>query len=280
MSETGSRAALWAPRHSGWKLAHHLLPSFVLFAFLAGTGVYAALHASPVLATALVASALAVLLGVAAAFRRPAADRAAATEAVLTSTGQRAATLFPIFRTSAQWAAVVMGLAVVILVATVALGARLLIMHNYDPMVLIVLLTIFLLGVGVYVLNRGIRLARIAATAQEPGVYLTRSRIVLHSSRGPREIYWNDVAGIEATDPARRRPLGRRGPAWIVVHPRTAPNPGREKAGRMVILVHELTANPDLLLHTLEHYWTHAADRAELGTDEALVRVAKFRPGS
>ncbi|MFL4475384.1 hypothetical protein ACIPVK_15405 [Paeniglutamicibacter sp. MACA_103] len=278
MSKTGSEEALWAPRHSGWKLAHHLLPSFVLFAFLSGTGIYAALHASPVLATALLASAVAVLLGVAAAFRRPPQDRAAGTEAVLTTTGQRAATWFPMFRTSAQWAAVVMGLAVVILVATVALSARLLVLHNYDPMVLIVLLAIFLLGVGVYVLNRGIRLARIAAAAQEPGVYLTRSRIVLHGSRGVREIYWNDVAGIEATDPARHRPLGKRGPAWIVVHPRaTRPSThGRAKAGRVVILVHELTANPDQLLRALEHYWSHAADRAELGTDEALARVATF----
>ncbi|WP_411732575.1 hypothetical protein [Paeniglutamicibacter sp.] len=278
MSETGSEAALWAPRHSGWKLAHHLLPSFVLFAFLAGTGIYAALHASPVLSTALIASALAVMLGVAAAFRRTTLDRAAGTEAVLTTTGQRAATWFPMFRTSAKWAAVVMGLAVVILVATVALSARLLIIHSYEPMALIVLLAIFLLGTGVYVLNRGIRLGRIAATAQEPGVYLTRSRIVLYGSRGTREIYWNDVTGIEATDPARRRPLGKRGPAWIVVRQK-APVPAA-RAGRVVILVHELAANPDQLLRTLEHYWANAADRAELGTDEALVRVVTFLPES
>lgn len=276
MSKTGSEAALWAPRHSGWKLAHHLLPSFVLFAFLAGTGIYAALHAGAVLATALLASALAVLLGVGAAFRRPPADRAARTEAVLTSTGERAATWFPMFRTSAQWAAVVMGLGVVILVATVALSARLLIINDHGPIALILLLSVFLLGTGIYVLNRGIRLARIAATSQEPGVYLTRSRIVLYGSRGAREIYWNDVAGIAAADPARHRPLGKRGPAWIVVQSE-APAPGtRAKDGRVVILVHELTANPDQLLRTLEHYWAHAADRAELGTDEALVRVAGF----
>lgn len=280
MSKTGSEAALWAPRHSGWKLAHHLLPSFVLFAFLAGTGIYAALHASAVLSTALVASALAVLLGVAAAFRRPTADRAAGSEAVVTSTGPRAATWFPMFRTSAQWAAVVMGLAVVILVATVALSARLLILQNYDPMILIILLAIFLLATGVYVLNRGIRLARIAAAAQEPGVYLTRSRIVVHGSRGAREIYWNDVAAIEATDPARHRPLGKRGPAWIVVRQEEPAPPAQARAARVVILVHELTANPDQLLRTLEHYWSNAADRAELGTDEALVRAATFLPQS
>lgn len=275
MSKTGSEAPLWAPRHSGWKMAHHLLPSFVLFAFLAGTGIYAALHASPVLSTALIASALAVLLGVTSAYRRPTADQAAGTEAVLTSTGPRAATWFPMFRTSAQWAAVVMGLAVVILVATVALSARLLILQDYDPLVLIILLAIFLLATGVYVLNRGIRLARIAAASQEPGVYLTRSRIVVHGSRGAREIYWNDVAGIEAADPARHRPLGKRGPAWIVVRQEAGE---QERAGKVVILVHELTANPDQLLRTLEHYWANPGDRAELGTEAALVRVATLRP--
>ncbi|GAA1858864.1 hypothetical protein GCM10009715_02920 [Paeniglutamicibacter psychrophenolicus] len=275
MSKSGSEPMLWAPRHSGWNLAHHLLPSFVLLAFLAGTGVYALLHERPVLSTGLLASALAVLMGVVAAYRRPTADQAAGTEAVGTSTGPRAATCFPMFRTSPQWAAAVMGLAVVILVATVALSARLLIIHSYDPMVLIVLLTIFLLGIGVYVLNRGIRMARIAAASQDPGVYLTRSRIVLHSSRGTREIYWNDLEGIEPTDPARHRPLGKRGPAWIVVRPRAGDAVG---AKPLVILVHELTANPDQLMRTLEHYWANPADRAELGTAAALERVRGFEP--
>ncbi len=266
---------LWAPRHSGWNLAHHLLPSFVLLAFLAGSGVYALLHERPVLSTGLLASALAVLMGVVAAYRRPTADQATGTEAVGTSTGPRAATWFPMFRTSPQWAAAVMGLAVVILVATMALGARLLIIHSYDPMALIILLTIFLLGIGVYVLNRGVRMARIAAASQSPGVYLTRSRIVLYSSRGSKEIYWNDVAGIEAADPARHRPLGKRGPAWIVVRP-LAQEAVDAKA--LVILVHELMANPDQLMRTLEHYWATPADRAELGTAAALERVRGFAP--
>ncbi len=273
MSKHGSEARLWAPRHSGWNLAHHLLPSFVLFAFLASSGTYALLHARPVLSTALLASALAMLMGVVAAYRRPTRDRAAGTAAVATSTGPRAATWFPMFRSSARWAAAIMGLAVVILVATVALSARLLLAYTNDTSILIVLLAAFLLATGVYVLNRGLHMARIGATAQEPGVYLTRSRIVLYDSRGTREIYWNDVAGIEAGDPAGRKPLGKRGPAWITVEqqPRSSQSPER-----LLILIHELTANPDQLLRTLEHYWRSAADRAELGTDAALGRVKDF----
>ena len=276
MSRSGSEPPLWAPRHSGWNLAHHLLPSFVLLAFLSGTGVYALLHDRPVLSTALLASALATLMGVVAAFRRPTRDRPAASAAVATSTGARAATWFPMFRTSARWAAAVMGLAVVILVATVALSARLLVIHDYDPVILVILLSVCLLAAGIYVLNRGIRMARIAATDQEPGVYLTRSRIVLYGSRGAREVYWNDVAALEAADPPRRKPLGKRGPAWIVVLSQAdAP----EGTRRLVLPVHELTANPDQLMRTLEHYRSHPADRSELGTDVALGRVASFAPG-
>ncbi|MET0871308.1 MAG: hypothetical protein ABWX89_03155, partial [Paeniglutamicibacter terrestris] len=157
MSKMESSPSLWAPRHSGWRLAHHLFASFILLAFLAGSGTYALLSQKSVLATGLLASALAVLLGVAAAFRRSPADRAVVNMAVLTSSGPRAATWFPMFRTSAKGAAAIMGLSVVILVATVSLSARLLLIHNYEPRGLILALTALLLAIGVYVLNRGIR---------------------------------------------------------------------------------------------------------------------------
>lgn len=169
MSKMESSPSLWAPRHSGWRLAHHLLASFVLLAFLAGSGTYALLSQKSVLATGLLASALAVLLGVVAAFRRSPADRAVVNMAVLTSSGPRAATWFPMFRTSAKGAAAIMGLSVVILVATVSLSARLLLIHNYEPRGLVLVLTALLLAIGVFVLNRGIRMARLAVTAQEPG---------------------------------------------------------------------------------------------------------------
>ncbi|QXQ09772.1 hypothetical protein [Paeniglutamicibacter sp. Y32M11] len=275
MSKMESSPSLWAPRHSGWRLAHHLLASFVLLAFLAGSGTYALLSQKSVLATGLLASALAVLLGVVAAFRRSPADRAVVNMAVLTSSGPRAATWFPMFRTSAKGAAAIMGLSVVILVATVSLSARLLLIHNYEPRGLVLVLTALLLAIGVFVLNRGIRMARLAVTAQEPGVYLTRSRIVIHSSRGTREIYWNDVADIEAADPPRRKPLGKRGPAWVLVLPH-AQNDGTSKP--LVITVHELAANPDQLYRAFNHYAAHADDRAELGTEEALARLQGLLP--
>ncbi|NKG19552.1 hypothetical protein [Paeniglutamicibacter terrestris] len=275
MSKMESSPSLWAPRHSGWRLAHHLFASFILLAFLAGSGTYALLSQKSVLATGLLASALALLLGVAAAFRRSPADRAVVNMAVLTSSGPRAATWFPMFRTSAKGAAAIMGLSVVILVATVSLSARLLLIHNYEPRGLILALTALLLAIGVYVLNRGIRMARLAVTAQEPGVYLTRSRIVIHSSRGTREIYWNDVADIEAADPPRRKPLGKRGPAWILVLPH-AQNGRSPKP--LAITIHELAANPDQLHRAINHYWANTEQRAELGTDEAVDRLQGFLP--
>lgn len=275
MSKHGSEPRLWTPRHSGWTLAHHLLPSFVLFAFVSATGTYALLHGRPVLSTALFASALAVLMGIVSALRRPTVDQPAQEAAVATSTGTRAATWFPMVRTSGAWAAAVMGLAVVILVASIALSARLLFIHSYDPLLLILLLAVLLIMGGVYVLNRGIHMARVAATAQEPGVYLTRSRILLYGSRGIQEIYWNDVTGITEADPPRRRPLGKRGPAWIVLS-QSLEQPGTP--GKLMIPVHELSANPDQLKRTIEHYWVNANQRLELGTETALLRVEGFMP--
>lgn len=284
MTDSGFGSQVWLPRHRGWNLAHHMLATFVLVIFLVVSGSYALVYAKPVLSTALLASAAALLLGVVSAFRRPAADSPVETAAVETSTGQRAATCFPIFKTSAILAALVVGLAVVVLVASVALSARLMFLTETGPFLLLVLLSIGLIGGGAFMLFRGLRMARVAATAQNPGVYLTRSRIVLYGSRGMREIYWNDVSSIEAIDPPRQQPLGKRGPAWILVECQQgdtmdAPLSGSLK-GRfgLLIQIHELAANPDALLRTLAHYLQRPEERAELGTDSALSTVFKLGP--
>ncbi|MFF5792089.1 hypothetical protein ACFY5D_08590 [Paeniglutamicibacter sp. NPDC012692] len=261
-----------------------MLATFLLIIFLGAAGAYAIAHGKAALSTALLASAAALLLGVVSAFRRPTRDSPVETAAVETSTGQRAATWFPIFRSSAILAAVVVGLSVVVLVASIALSARLMFLHDYSPLFLIVLLGIALIGCGVFLMFRGLRMARIAATAQNPGVYLTRSRIVLYGSRGMHEIYWNDVSSVEAADPPQRQPLGKRGPAWILVTCTEESKEGSPLAGPskgpsgLRIQVHELAANPDALLRTLAHYLQHPAERAELGTDSALATVSGLGP--
>ena len=284
MSESGFGPLVWKPRHRGWNLAHHLLPTFLLIIFLGAAGAYAIVHGKAALSTALLASAAALLLGVVSAFRRPTHDSPVETSAVETSTGQRAATWFPIFRSSAILAALVVGLSVVVLVASVALSARLLFLHDYNPLFLIVLLGIALIGCGAFLMFRGLRMARIAATAQNPGVYLTRSRIVLYGSRGMQEIYWNDVSSVEAADPPGQQPLGKRGPAWILVTCKEESKAGSPLAGPpkglhgLQILVHELAANPDALLRSLAYYLQHPEERAELGTDSALATVSGLGP--
>lgn len=281
MSESGNGALVWKPRHRGWNLAHHLLPTFLLIAFLGAAGSYALIHAKPVLSTALLASAAALLLVVISAFRRPTTDYPVQNFAVETSTGQRAATWFPVFRGSAILAALLVGLSVIVLVASLALSARFLFLHTSTPVALTAALGLALVGCGVYLLSRGLRMARIVATAQNPGIYLTRSRIVHYGSRGMREIYWNDVVGIEATDPPGRKPLGKRGPAWIVIRcgadgttTTSRMSLGASGGITMVVQVHELSASPNLLLGTLEHYLEHPEQRADLGTESALMTIS------
>lgn len=274
MSKSGNGQLVWRPRHHGWNLAHHLLPTFILILFLGGAGAYAFWHERPALSTALLASALSLVLVVASAFRRPTTDAEVDTAAVQTSTGQRAATWFPIFRTSPVLAALLVGLAVVVLVASIALSARLLFIHQDVPTVLAAIVGTFLIGCAIFLIGRGVRMAKIAATDQPSGVYLTRSRIVQYDSRGTAEIYWNEISAIEAADPRGYHPLGRRGPAWIRIQ-RTAttqPDANAPTVG-LLIQVHELSANPDLLLRTLYYYLHHSEHRAELGTDAARERL-------
>lgn len=271
MSESGRRSSVWRPRHRGWNLAHHLLPTFLLIVFLSGAGVYAFWHGRPALSTALLASALSLVLVVVSAFRRPTADTQVANAAVETSTGQRAATWFPIFGTSTILAALMVGLAVVVLVASIALSAKLLFMHDNVPIVIAAIAGALLIGCAIFLIARGIRMAKIAAVAQAPGVYLTRSRVVQYDSHGMAEIYWNEISAIEAADPPGRHPLGRRGPAWIRIERiNQAQTEQSPKDVALLIQVHELSANPDLLLRTLAYYLQHPEARAQLGTDAAI----------
>lgn len=280
MSKSGYGPLVWRPRHRGWNLAHHLLPTFVLILFLGGAGFYAVWHDRPALSTALLASALSLVLVVISAFRRPTQDTEVGTAAVRTSTGPRAATRFTIFRTSPVLAALMVGLAVVVLVASIALSAKLLFMHQDVPTVLAAIAGAILMGCAVFLIGRGVRMAKIAAEDQASGVYLTRSRIVQYDSRGTSEIYWNEISSIEAADPRGRHPLGRRGPAWIRIQRTNQAQSGTNASTvGLLIQVRELSANPDLLLRTLEHYLQYPEHRAELGTDVALERLKTLVSG-
>lgn len=247
----------------------------MLILFLGAAGFYAFSHGRPALSTALLASCVSFALVVVSAFRRPTNDSAISTSAVETSTGPRAATWFPIFATSAALAALMVGLAVIVLVASIALSAKLIFLHENVPNVVALILGALLISCAIYLITRGLRMAAVVARGQKPGVYLTRSRVVQYDSRGSQEIYWNEISTIEAVDPPRRTPLGKRGPAWIRIEALRQAAPGPTGTGSVLrIQVHELAANPDVLLRTLAHYLHNPTQRADLGTDAALGTIA------
>ncbi|MEE1620929.1 hypothetical protein ACQ7DA_06745 [Zafaria sp. J156] len=266
----------WAPRHRGLKLAHHLVPAFVVIAVLLGLGAASVAAGKPLLAAPMAALAFGVGRAVLHEFRRG-EDWAAPTGAdVETSSGPRAATWFPSSPVSLAGGAVTVGVAVVTVVGAIATEAKTVLLGDGGARVLTATAAAGLLVVGFLVLREGLRMLRLAASGQAPGVYLTRSRIVVVDRRGHHEAYWKDVVSVVARDPRGRKPLGDRGPALIEVHTRAS------EAGRrtrpLIVDVQELDADPGLLLRTLGHYAAHAADRPELGTEKALSRLDSPTP--
>lgn len=265
-------AQLWAPRHRGWKLAHHLLPAFILVAVLLGAGVWGLSAREWLMSAPLLALGVGVGWSIMREYRRGGDDEPPATTAVVTSTGRRAATRFATTRASAYTGGLTVGVAVVTLISAFALGADTLIEYYSAAHLLPVLASVMLLGVGLMVMIEGIRMLRLS-TEQRPGVYLTRSRIVLVGQQATTELFWKDVTGVRAEDPAKhrplgqRRPLGERGPSRITVRHHTG---GTATEERMTILVQYLTCDPNLLFAAIEHYAAEPAERPKLGTDEAL----------
>ncbi|WP_309082447.1 hypothetical protein [Zhihengliuella sp.] len=264
----------WAPRHRGWKLAHHLLPAFVLVGVLLGFAVGAAWAQEWLLAAPLAALGFAAAWSIVREFRRGGRDVAPSNTAVVTSTGPRAATRFASSRASAPTGGLTVGVAVVTLISALALGAETLSTFAHPRDLVPGGAALMLLAVGVLLLVEGVRMLR-QATDQPPGVYLTRSRVIIVGQRGTRELFWKDVRSIRTEDPPRtvlggRRPLGDRGPSRIVVThwPRLAEEPGHE-----VIEVQYLLCDPNALLATLRHYAGQPADRPELGTPEVIGRL-------
>jgi hypothetical protein len=271
MPEPASKRLLWTPRHRGWKLAHHLLPAFVLALFLLALGVASGVLGNWLFAVPMLALAAGTAGSILRAFRRSNTDELPCTSAVETSTGRRAATRFPMVPVSVPLGASTVGLGVVTAVAALALAARYLLLHTEASRYLVVAASAVLLVVGLAILRRGLRLMRTAASREPAGVYLTRSRVVLLAPHDMREAYWRDVESVSAENPPRRAPLGKRGPALVVV--RLRPGAAADTESAMVVHVQHLSCDPHVLLRALEHYMSHPADRPELGTPAALSRV-------
>ncbi|MET1034452.1 MAG: hypothetical protein ABWX68_04360 [Arthrobacter sp.] len=303
---------VWAPRHRGWKLAHHLLPAMVLAAFLLGLAVASAALGRWLFAAPLLALAVGAAVAIIREFRRGTHTDPPANLAVGTSTGDRAATRFAMTPVSVALGSLTAGLGVVTLVAALALTARYLLLHTEPSRFATLASSAGLLVVGVFVLHEGIRLLRTASADQPPGVYLTRSRVVVLGPQGTREFFWGDVAAVSAENPPGRSPLGRRGPSLIVVRLRPGHGPAPDDSGAdgggadgerpggptggdgarahtggdgggadghraprpVVIPVQYLSCDPNRLLAALRHYAAHPGDRPELGTEAALGRFA------
>lgn len=280
------RSAIWLPRHRGRKLAHHLVPAFIVAAFLLALAVAGALMGHLLFAVSLLALSSAATVSILREFRRHGSVSAPESASVETSSGRRAATRFPMAGATSAGSAVTVGLGVVTMVAALALEARYLLLHEDQPRLLQLLGSAVLLVVGFGVLREGLRLARVAATDHPPGVYLTRSRIIVSGPDGMNEVYWNDVESVAAENPRGRVPLGDRGPAYITVRRRCEEDGldsrwaarrdflRERRRKRVVVPVQYLTADPNLLLTAVEHYLAHPDDRPELGTPEALRRLA------
>lgn len=230
---------LWAPRHRGWKLAHHLVPAFVLAAFLLGLAAYSLALGSLLFGIPLAALGAGTIVSIAREFRLDPDPVAPSTESAATSGGAKAATRFAIRHSSPTFAALTVGLGVVTMVAALAMAAKFLLLHSGPERYWTFAAAAALAVVGFFILREGLRLMRIATSAQEPGVYLTRSRVVVFGPLGARELYWRDMASVSAENPPGRAPLGRRGPALIVM--RAAGSPAESDGGSPAI------ANPGSL---------------------------------
>ncbi len=269
---------MWAPRHRGWKLAHHLVPAFVMSAFLLGLGAWALVLGSLLFGIPLVAFGVGTIVSVGREFRVDPFPPDPQLRPVTTSSGLRAATYFAARRNSPSFAAATVGLGVIGLVAALAAIGRFVLLHSGFERVWTIAGAVALGIAGFLILREGLRLLRLAASELPPGVYLTRSRVVLHGPLGLGEVYWRDVASVSAADPRGRSPLGRRGPAQIVLHRRATPGDGgTENDGGtrpdLVVPVELLLADPNLLHAALVHYLARPGDRPELGTPAVLERL-------
>lgn len=247
-------------------------------AFLLGLGAWALALGSLLFGIPLVAFGIGTLVSVAREFRVDPTAPDPELRPVTTSTGLRAATYFAGRRNSPSFAAGTVGLGVIGLVAALAAIGRFVLLHSGFERIWTIAGAIALGIAGFLILREGLRLLRLASSELPPGVYLTRSRVVLHGPLGLGEVYWRDVSAVSAANPRGRTPLGHRGPAQIILHRRPASEGGRteDDGGArpdLVVPVELLLADPNLLHAALVHYLAQPGDRPELGTPAVLERL-------
>lgn len=283
MSAQERREVRWAPRNRGWKLAHHLLPAFVMAGFLIGLGGWAlALH-SLLFGVPLVAFGIGTVVSLVREFRLDPQAQVPGLSPVVTSSGLRASTRFASRHNSSAFAAATVGLGVIGLVAALAALGKFALLHAGFERFWTMAGAIVWGIAGFLILREGLRLLRVASADQDPGVYLTRSRVVVFGPLGPQEMYWRDMESISAENPRGRTPLGRRGPALVILHgrdPSDGDRPGSNGTTacvQAVVQVAYLLADPNVLHSALVHYLGHPEDRPELGTASALERLACVR---
>lgn len=279
MSAQERHEVQWAPRNRGWKLAHHLLPAFVMAGFLIGLGVWALVLQSLLFGIPLVAFGIGTIVSLVREFRLPATAQVPELSPVNTSSGLRASTRFAYRHNSPAFAAATVGLGVIGLVAALAAVGKFALLHAGFERFWTIAGALALGITGFMILREGLRLLRIASAEQEPGVFLTRSRVVVFGPLGLTEMYWRDMESISAENPRGRTPLGRRGPALMVLraHDRSAgegPTHNTTASPEVVVQVAYLLADPNGLHSALVHYLEHPTDRPELGTALALERLA------
>lgn len=251
-------------------------------AFLIGLGAWALALGSLVFGIPLLAFGIGTLVSLVREFRLDPDPVAPGLSPVTTRNGARAAIRFAFRRNSPAFAAATVGLGVIGLVASLAAVGRFVLLHSGFERYWTIAGALALGAVGFLILREGLRLLRIASADQEPGVYLTRSRVVVFGPLGLGEMYWRDIVSVSAANPRGRTPLGRRGPALIVIRGR-APS-GDDGTGadgdvllELLVQVEFLLADPNLLHAALLHYLGQAADRPELGTTAALERLLSGR---
>lgn len=251
-------------------------------AFLIGLGAGALALGSLVFGIPLLAFGIGTVVSLVREFRLDPDPVAPELSPVTTRNGVRAATRFAFRRNSPAFAAATVGLGVIGLVASLAAVGRFVLLHSGFERYWTIAGALALGAVGFLILREGLRLLRIASADQAPGVYLTRSRVVVFGPLGLGEMYWRDIVSVSAANPRGRTPLGRRGPALIVIRGRAPSGDGGTGDDGDVLLellvqVEFLLADPNLLHAALLHYLGQAADRPELGTTAALERLLSGR---
>lgn len=263
---------VWGPRPQGRRLAHHLVPAFVLMGFLLVLTAGAVVLDRLVYAPVPLALAIAVGLAIYQQFGGRGAYQEPELHPLHADGGHKAATRFGVAGASKPLAWGIAGLGVVTAVASLALVAKYWLLHESGAQLPFLAGSIVLFVVAILVIRRGLIASRIAAHEQSPGLYLTQRRVTLIDARGETTMLWKNITAVTAEDPPGRRPLGRRGPAFIVFATAEPLHRGRN---RLQLPVMTLLSEPNQVFRALQYYLAHVQDRSELGRQASISRLTQ-----